>query len=75
MNDGSSYLQFEDYSPPKMLFSTSILNDMYRCRGMSMIHFGKDVLAMSVDNMNNVTVSNLKDTGSKINLVRVGRKK
>lgn len=27
MNDGPSYMSFEDYSHPKMLFSTSILNN------------------------------------------------
>lgn len=36
---------------------------------MSVVHFGTDIVAMSVDNMNNVTVSNLKDMGNKIHLL------
>lgn len=71
MNEGPSYLEFGEYQQPKMMFSTTMLNPMYRIRGMSVVHFGREVLAMTLDNLNNLTISSLRDENDKLALVKI----
>jgi len=49
-----SYLKFNKYNHPKMLFTSNILDSQFRIRGLKVTHFGKDLLVQGTDNDNNM---------------------
>jgi hypothetical protein len=49
-----SYLNFENYNHPKMLYTSNICDHYYKIRGLNVVHFGKDLVTICLDSANNL---------------------
>jgi len=75
MGDGLSHQHFEPFHQPRALFSTSLLSEDYSIRGVSALHFEKNIIVSVCDNKSNISFQILKEQDRKYQFHQFSRKK